>query len=439
MSKKLATHFNLFIISKVVIITISVIMICITNSVFGQNNQDTLKLNIPSLEKRFIDSNFLLLAAHFNVDAQKALIEQAKVWQNPTINTDFMAGADGKFFNYGKYDDGKGGHFLGQYYVQIQQLIMTAGKRGKLIKMANTNAKLSELQMQDVLRNLRYQLHQDYYNLNQQLSLLQLYNQQEIQLDKLLTGMQAQLSVGNIAQKDLVRIKALSIALQQDKTDLLKSISDTQNDLKTLLQIKDTKTFIKPLEENTTTTIPNDGLDKLINQALQSNPSYILQQTTTTYQQQNLAYQKALRTPDLTLGPNFDRNSNFAPNYVGLGISLPLPVFNKNQGNIKSAQYGIKQQEALTSNAETELINNVTNAYQKLVLTVKQNSAYQESFYSQYETIYNNMLDSYRKREINLLEFLDFYNDYSASQQRLLQQQLNLHLAEEELKYQVGK
>ncbi len=433
------TNSNRLFINALTIVSVISSILLFNTKVESQTVSDTLSLDIPSLEKRFIDSNFLLLAAHFNVDAQKALIEQAKVWQNPTINTDLMVGADGKFFNYGKYDDGKGGHFLGQYYVQVQQLILTAGKRGKLIKMATTNAKLSELQMQDVLRNLRYQLHQDYYNLAQQLSLLQLYNQQEIQLDKLLTGMQAQLSVGNIAQKDLVRIKALSIALQQDKTDLLKSIADTQNDLKTLLQIKDTKTFIKPLDENTTTSIPNEGLDKLINQALQSNPSYVLQQTTTTYQQQNLAYQKALRTPDLTLGPNFDRNSNFAPNYVGLGISLPLPMFNKNQGNIKSAQYGIKQQEALTSNAETELINNVTNAYQKLVLTVKQNSAYQESFYTQYETIYNNMLDSYRKREINLLEFLDFYNDYSASQQRLLQQKLNLHLAEEELKYQVGK
>ena len=420
-------------------VIVVLVMVTYTCSLKSQTIADTLSLDIQKLEKRFIDSNFLLLASHYNIDAQKALIEQAKVWQNPTINTDFMMGADGKFFNYGKYDDGKGGHFLGQYYVQVQQLIMTAGKRGKLINMATTNAKLSELQMQDVMRNLRYQLHQDYYNLSQQLALLQLYNEQEFQLDKLLSGMKAQLGVGNIAQKDLVRIQALSIALQQDKTDLEKSIADTQNDLKTLLQIKDTRTFIKPTGDTSATNLPQDGLDKLINQALQSNPNYILQQTTTTYQQQNLAYQKSLRNPDVTLGPNFDRNSNFAPNYVGLGVSLPLPVFNKNQGNIKSAQYTIKQQQAVTQNAETELVNNVSNAYEKLVLTVKQNSSSQQSFYNQYEVIYNNMLDSYRKREINLLEFLDFYNDYNSSQQRLLQQKLNLHLAEEELNYQIGK
>ena len=44
---------------------------------------DTLSLTVQQAEKRFLDSNFLLLAAHYNVDAQKALIQQAKLWDNP--------------------------------------------------------------------------------------------------------------------------------------------------------------------------------------------------------------------------------------------------------------------------------------------------------------------------------------------------------------------
>jgi len=399
--------------------------------------EDTLTLSLQQAEKVFIDSNFQLLAAHYNVDAQKALIEQAKVWQNPTLNTDFMIGADGKFFKYGKNPDGS---YNGQYYIQVQQLILTARKRGKLIDMATTNSKLSELQLQDVLRNLRYQLHQDYYNIQQQLALLNIYNQQTVQLNKLLSGMQAQLSAGNVAQKDVVRIQALQIALQQDRTELNKSIADNEADIKTLLQVKDAGKFVKPAETlNGDNIVMPEGLDGLINTALQGNPYYLLQQSTTTYQQQNLVYQKALKTPDLTLGPNFDRNSNFAPNYIGLGVSLPLPVFNTNKGNIKAAQFNVKQQEAITQNAETELRNNVSNAYKKLVLTIEQNSATQKDFYSKYQTIYNNMLQSYQQRQIGLLEFLDFYNDYTDSQQRLLQQQLNLQLANEELQYQIGK
>ena len=398
---------------------------------------DTLSLTVQQAEKRFLDSNFLLLAAHYNVDAQKALIQQAKLWDNPVLNTDQVIAANGKYFPYGKQADGT---YSGQYYIQVQQLIKTAGKRNKLINLATTNAKLSELQLQDVLRNLRYQLRTDYYNIVQQLATRNIYTGQLQQLAILTAGMQAQLSAGNIAQKDYLRIQALVISLEQDLTDLDKSIADNQTDLKTLLQIKD-NTFILPAEKSNAFVGSVNLVDNalLLESGKKNNPYYQLQETQTLFQQQNLAYQKSLRVPDLTLGPNFDRNSNFAPNYVGFGISLPLPILNKNQGYIKSAEYSIKQQQSITGNAETELRNNINNAYQKWLLTLKQNNASQTAFYQRYEAMYKNILSSYQQKQINLLEFLDFFNDYTSSQQRLLQQQLNLQLAKEELNYLAGK
>ena len=273
---------------------------------------DTLLLNVQQAEKRFLDSNFLLLAAHYNVDAQKALIQQAKLWDNPVLNTDQVIAANGKFFPYGKQADGS---YSGQYYIQVQQLIKTAGKRNKLINLATTNAKLSELQLQDVLRNLRYQLRLDYYNIIQQLATRSIYSSQLKQLEILTTGMQAQLSAGNIAQKDYLRIQALVISLEQDLTDLDKAIEDTEADLKTLLQIRN-NTFIQPTENSNVFVSTGDLVDKalLIETGKKNNPYYQLQETQTLFQQQNLAYQKSLRVPDITLGPNFDRNSNFAPN-----------------------------------------------------------------------------------------------------------------------------
>ncbi len=416
---------------------LSLAFMLIFNSILvAQNTQDTTIINLQQAEKIFIDSNYILLAQHYNVDAQKALIEQAKVWQNPTLNTDFMIGANSSYFNYGKDANG---NYIGQYYIQLQQLILTAKKRGKQIALATTNAKLSELQLQDVMRNLRYQLHQDYYNIQQQMASLTIYNRQALELDRLVKGMTAQFNAGNIAQKDLVRIQALVVSLQQDIAELNKGLADTQADLKTLLQVRDANKFIKPSSILSDNIQLPESLEVLTNTALQSNPYYLLQQSQTVYQQQNLAYQKALQTPDITLGPNFDRNSNFAPNYIGLGVSLPLPVFNKNRGNIKAADANIKQQQAITQNAETELRNNVSNAYRKLLLSVNQNNAIQKDFYARYTTVYNNMVESYKQRQINLLEFLDFFNDYTESQQKLLQQQLNLQLAKEELQYHINR
>lgn len=396
---------------------------------------DTTTLSINDIDKRFLDSNLNLLAAHYNVDANKALIQQAKLWQNPTLTTDQNIYANNRFFEHGK---DMNGNPTGQYFIQLQQLIQTAGKRGKQVNLATTNAKITELQLQDLLRNLRYQLHSDYYTLLQQLASKAVLDAQTSRINSLQIAMQAQLKAGNIAEKDYLRIQALAITLQQDITEASKGIVATQQDLKMLLQLND-KTFIKPVDvlQNTDIILPAD-IETLIDSAKQANANYQLQQAEVIYGQQNLSYQKALRSPDVTLGPSFDKNSNYTPNYVGLGISLPLPLWNRNQGNIKAAEIGIKQQQTEVLAAATQLRSNITSAYDRLLLTYQQNNTSQKEFYTNYQRLFNNMVSSYQQRQISLLELLDFLDSYQDTQARFLQQQLNLQLAKEELNYQVG-
>lgn len=402
--------------------------------IHAQLSYDTVSFSLNEAEKRFVDSNLLILASHFNVDASKALIKQAKLWNNPVLNTDQVIAADGRFFPYGKDVNGVSS---GQYYIQLQQLIETAGKRGKQINIATTNEQISELQLEDLLRNLRLQLRTDYYTIAQQLSNKMLYQNQLVQLNNLFNGMQAQFNAGNIAQIELLRVQAILVMLQQDITDLDKSIENSETDIRTLLRLN-TNVFVKPSDTTANLFTTSFNVDSLIQTAKQNNPYYLLQQKQFVLQQQNLSYQKALRVPDVTLGPNFDRNSNFAPNYFGLGISLPIPLFNKNQGNIQSASFNVKQQQATISNAENELENNVFNAYQNLLLSIKQNSEEQKDFYQKYNAIFQNMLKSYQQKQISLLTFVDFVTDYTNLQQRFYQQQLNLNLSKENLNYQVG-
>ena len=257
------------------------------------------------------------------------------------------------------------------------------------------------------------------------------------QLNLLLNAMQAQLDAGNIAQKEFLRIRALVIALQQDRTDLHRSIEDNQATIKSLLQLSDNIYILPPTSPNQETVLPPNP-EVLLESAKQNNPNFLLQEAQTLLQQQNLVYQKALRVPDITLSPNFDKSSNIAPNAFSMGISLPLPLFNKNQGNIRAAEFNIRQQQALAKNAGTELQHNISNAYNKLLLTIEQNNNTQKDFYLKYQTMYQNMIQSYQQKQISLLEFLDFFNDYTDSQQRLFQQQYNLQLAKEELNYHLG-
>jgi cobalt-zinc-cadmium efflux system outer membrane protein len=116
-----------------------------------------------------------------------------------------------------------------------------------------------------------------------------------------------------------------------------------------------------------------------------------------------------------------------------------LNIFNKNQGNIKAVQFSIKQQEINVNETELELNNAVQNAMNKLILTKQLSSKQDQDFFVSYDTLFRNITDSYRQRQISLIEFIDFFDAYRDTRLQWLQQQLNLQLAKEELNYQTGK
>jgi cobalt-zinc-cadmium efflux system outer membrane protein len=396
---------------------------------------DTLRLDIKTAEKQFLDKNLSLLAAHYDVEAGKALIQQARLWDNPVLNTDQNVYANGEWFKHGTDATGNP---EGQVYIQLQQLIRTAGKRGKEVNMARTNAQMNEWQFRDVMRSLKYQLRKDFYTIVQLQGNGLLYDQEKEQLDILLRAMAAELQAGNIAEKDYLRIQALDVNLQHEMTDNDKNISDIETELKTLLQVS-ADTFLQPIagnEENN--TMPQLSLPGLIDSARLYNSGFMLQSLQLLYQKQNLSYQKALAVPDLTFGPEYDRNSSYTHNLFGLGIALPLPIFDHNQGNIKAARWQLKKEETNTQAADDKLQNDVQNAYRKLLYTLRLSSGKNEDFYTNYYRLYNNVVQSYKQRRISMLEFIDYFNGYESIREQELQQILNVQLAKEELNYQVG-
>jgi cobalt-zinc-cadmium efflux system outer membrane protein len=402
----------------------------------GEVMPDTLRIHRQDLEARFLRSNLQLLAAHYNVLADSALIRQAGLIDNPVLSTDQNVYSNKRFFEH--YTDANGAP-QGQVFVQVQQLITLGGKRHNNIRLAKSNAVLTRLQFVDLLRSLRQQLRMDFYTLMQLRGNEELYQLQLQQLEKLQTGVDAQFQAGNVARKDVLRVQALQVSTQQEMAENGKKVSDIQAELRTLLGVKE-NIYILPIPDanDTLATLPAQQLPDLIDLAKQNNSAYKIEQEQLSNRQINLAYQKSLAVPDLTVAPSFDQNSNYTKNYWGLGLSVPIPLLNRNQGNIRSARYQIDQERTSLDEAGIRLQNDVQNAYQKLRLTLITNSPKQREFYANYAQLYNNVVESYTRRQISLLEFVDYFRDYEEVRESLLRQQFNIHEAQEELNYQVG-
>jgi cobalt-zinc-cadmium efflux system outer membrane protein len=76
----------------------------------------------------------------------------------------------------------------------------------------------------------------------------------------------------------------------------------------------------------------------------------------------NVQLQRRERIPDVTLSVQYERNPPYQPNTVGVGLSLPLPLWNHNAGAIEAAQAARVQAEAQLDQRRLQAIADVASA-----------------------------------------------------------------------------
>lgn len=416
--------------------------VCVCLIGFGAGNaqaqqvySDTVTLNIQKAEEIFLKKNLPLLANQYNIDINKAIVAQARVWDNPMLNTDQNI-YDGAWFRH-TYENGV---YYGQVYAQVMQLIRTAGKIKKRTQLAQDNVQGAEAQFNDVLRNLRLVLATDMNNLAQLQAMAAIYQREIGVMSKLVNGMNEMLKQGDVSRKDNVRINALLFSLQNDFNNNLKQQFDIQQELGVMLQLSDS-IWVKADAGDALPTTQLAGLNMktLQDSAMQWRPDLALAKNQSIFQQHNIAYQKALAKPDVNVGVEYDRANSYVRNYWGLAISLPLPIFDRNKGNIAAAELAYKQSDLLEQQAELQVNKDVVNAWQKLANSNSQLNQSNQVLQDNYEQLLQNMVSSYRQRQVSLIEFIDFFDAYKETRNRQLQLIADQRNAAANLNYTTNK
>ncbi|MCW5908098.1 MAG: TolC family protein [Chitinophagales bacterium] len=404
-------------------------VVCI--SVFAQA-QDTLKVNLADAESRFLKNNLLLLAGQYNVDAQQALIAQARLWENPRFSAELNAyNADAnRAFDVGKN---------GQKIFALEQVFYIGGKKKYEVDLAKQNKQIAQYEFQDLLRNLKFQLRKNFYSLHYDRITLGIYNNQLQLLQNIIGAYEEQSQKGNISLKEVLRLKAIYYQLNNEKTDLLLSISDAQGVLQTLLG---TGEIIQPVVESNFTNNYKEkalNLQQLVADALANRPDFQRTKTELQSAETNVRLQKSLGVPDLTLGGVYDQQGSAFRNYVGLTMGMNLPLWNVNQGNIKAAKLNLKAVEALQQNSERTLEVEVKTAYEKALRIEEEYQTIDKTYSAEFELLNKGVIENFQKRNITLLEFTDFFESYNQSQSELNKLRKTRIAAYEELNAAVGK
>ena len=368
---------------------------------------DTLKLTLPEAEQQLLEKNIPLLAQRYSIDAAKAGIITAKLYDNPQVTFENVLynHTTKKWFDFSHE---------GQNSLQVEQLFKLAGKRNKAVKLAQSNVKMSEYQFYDILRTLRFSLHDNFYDLYYKQRSLETFASQITFLQTVVAVFTAQQQAGNIAPKEIIRIKSLLYDLQHDHLALQQDIQQTQSDLALLIRVPP-GTVIRPQLPDTAIVGPvalQYGFPALLDTARQNRFDLKISQETVNYNHLNLRLQQAMAVPDLQVGVSYDKQGNFERNYNGLNVSMPLPFFNRNQGNIKAAKAMLESSKLQLEGQEDELAHEVMNSLQLALQTEKLINEFDPGFENDYAKMMREVEKNYRLHNIGLLEFIDLYDAY---------------------------
>lgn len=400
---------------------------------YAQPHMDTLRLTLPDAEKMFLDSNLQLLAGRYNIDAEQALVVQARLYPNPNfgVTHGLYSGQLREFFPTGINDETT---------MQLNQEIVIAGKRNKSVRLAQANVELTRYQFFDLMRTLKYTLRTDFFQIYYQLRSAQVYTDEINALRHVVDAYAQEEGKGYISEKEVIRIRAQLYSFQAEYSDLINSVNSTESELRLVLQAKPNY-FIDPVVDSGAIDKLDPGqypLAILIDSAYHNRTDLQIARTNTRINQLNYNYQKALAIPDPSLSLGYDEAGSFLYGYYGIGVSIDLPFFNRNQGNIRNARSMIANTEATQRFTQATVDENVATSLQKAFAQERLYRSIDPKFAADFQRLTGQVILNYEKRNISILDFLDFYDSYKQNAVELNTILFNRVSAFEDINYYTG-
>jgi len=405
---------------------------------------DTLRLSWQEYEAIFLKQNLPLLAERLNIQQAEANVIQARLWPNPTISVEdvnpFATQKQLSIAGEGLppwFGDRFGRNL--QVAVNFEQLILTAGKRKKLVALESVSVEMAQQYFEDLLRQLKVEFRSLLNQLQYQQTLHQLTKDQHTSVAQLTELYQKQVEKSNIRKSDYLRLKVLEIEIASQQTEIEKEINRIQAELKKLMNMNG-DLYLDITGQVPAHYIPlrDIPVSTLTEKALENRPDARIASLGIRYSEQQHTYEQAIKKPDVTVKGVYDRGSNFMLNFFGVGAAIDLPVFNRNQGNIKNAAIGIQKAQILSEQKQLDIKVDVELAYTNLLTAIRFLHQVKDGWTEDISQV----LEGYRKnligRNISLLEYLDFLDAYLRNKKLVLEAEKDLIQKAEELQYQVG-
>ena len=292
----------------------------------------------------------------------------------------------------------------------VSYLHERAHKRELRTESAKKGTAIAISQQDDLERGLLFSLRNAFVQTLQAKAVLQVSKDNLDYYDHVLKISSDRFQAGDIAQIDLDRLELQRVQYESDVQTAIVNLRTAKIQMLMLLNDRtpvDQFDLVGVFDFNDQI----DALDAYRQIALDNRPD--LKTAVQTVQQAQTNYKLAVANGSTDPTFSFDMGRNPPIDlYFGVDVSIPLRIFDRNQGNKLHTKLDITRNEKLRDAAEAQVFSDVDSAYATLNSNVILLRPYKQKYLAQAVRVRDTILFSYQHGGASLLDFLNAESDY---------------------------
>jgi cobalt-zinc-cadmium efflux system outer membrane protein len=376
----------------------------------GQPVPPSGQITINQAVTEALDHNLSLLAERFNVTVAAAAVVTAGLRPNPVITVNAMRP---------DRDLVESGVAVDEGVVRTDYVVERGAKRERRVEQAKLSQSVAELQLLDTTRRLVLDVRTAFAEVQLAKLNLALARENLAALDNVVSINVERVRTGDLAQVELSRSRLAALQFQNDVEQQTAKLAVARSRLSTLIGRGANAGALDVIGDLRRDADPLDRAELQV-RALESRPDLRAAKSERARSVADLRLQLANGKVDYTISGEYHRQEGggLRGNDYGVYFSAPLPIFNRNQGEIARARVQQQQLDTKTKALEVGIEAELDEAFTEYTSSRRVVERIETGMLTQARDVRATMEYSYRRGEASLVEFLDAvraFNDTARS------------------------
>ncbi|HJQ60509.1 MAG TPA: TolC family protein [Vineibacter sp.] len=379
--------------------------------------QTTGALTLSNALQRALSANARLMAADREIGMAEGKRTQAGAIPNPQIDLELDNALGSKDYR---------GLRSAETTLQLSQVIELGGKRGARVAAASGEYDSVRWQRAAVRLELLSETTIAFVNALGAQRRVQVLNAQIAVLDRLSPLLQRRVEAGASGPADIARTQVTVDLTRIERIRANTSLASGRRELATLLGLEVPNFTLVSGDLGRTARPP---VFQTVLQAIESNPQLMRWTAVRAQRDAELLTARLKPVPDVQASVGWRHFRETRDNAVRFGVSVPIPVWDRNKGGIREAQEAIGKTEAERTTARLTLIGTAGRAYDTLTGALQEIDLLRRSVIPNARKAFEAVEDGYTQGRFTLLELLEAYKSLAEAELREVEVLVTFHTA----------